>query len=384
MKLPSLLRALGLAALLTPTVASADAYTDAFERSAAEEKAGHWDAALAILHGAEAQYPEDYAIALQIGWVAFRAERWDVAEAAYARAIQLSHGAFDARLGLAWTRAKKGDCAHADFASLQNERPDDARVRDGLAACEAPKAPLYTAWGSGSYLALKTTSGYGGAVGAIVTPGPWLFAAAYRGTYFSGSNGRFATEATTQHEGYGTVGYGSARAGVSAHYGYLGGWTTAHHMGATGRFSPWGDVLLAYSTSFWDDLTIHRLELSWRMPLGKGVSLRPAGAAQLVDGAFKGAGALTLLGDHGGFGWWLGAKGGSETRPVQFTQSIVWNYVDTITAGATAGLRVSFGGASAFLGYDLALTRRSEGQQGRGLSLNHLFTLGLAYAGGRS
>jgi hypothetical protein len=244
-----------------------------------------------------------------------------------------------------------------------------------------PTQSPYTAWGSGTFLLQNNTAAYGGAAGLIVTPGPWLFAGAYRGTSFPAASGRFraATDSSKQHEGYGTVGYGGKRAGLSLHYGYLSAWTNAHHVGATGRFSPFGDLLLAYSASFYTDSTIHRLELSWRLPVSKSISIRPAAAAQSVDGILRYAGYLTLLGDHGEFGWWLGGKGGSETRPVHFTQAIVWNYSDTITGGATGGVRATFGSTSVSLGYDFALLRRSEGF-GRGLSLNHLITLGFAFS----
>lgn len=380
MKLPPLLWALGLA-IASPGLAAADPYSDAFERSAVEERAGRFDSALAILRDAEAKYPEDYALSLQIGWVSFRAGLWEDAEVAYARAAQLSHGAYDARLGLAWTRAKRGQCDRAAFAALSAERPEDTRASDGVRFCEQPSQSPYTAWGSGTYLLLRNAQAYGGAVGLLVTPGRWLFAGAYRGTWFPATGGRFrnSTDSTAQHEGYGTVGYGNRHAGLSVHYGYLSESATAHHVGATGRFSPFGDLLLAYSASLYSDSTIHRLELSWRLPLSKSISLRPAAGAQSVDGTLRYAGYLTLLGDHGGFGWWLGGKGGSETRPVYFGQAIVWNYSETISAGATAGVRATFGGTSVSLAYDLALLRNSVGF-GRGLSSNHLFTLGFAFS----
>jgi tetratricopeptide (TPR) repeat protein len=376
--------------------ADEDPYASTFARSAEEERAGRLDAAVAILQEATRRWPDDYALALQTAWLLFRAERWEEAEAAYRRAEKLSGGAYDARLGLAWTRARRGDCddAKTRFATLATERPEDARVRDGLAVCEAKVGPRYTVWGTGTlhaYASHPTKSdGFGLATGFVALPGAFQIAAAYRGTWvaYDGESARPASTLTSfaQHEAYGTLGVGSKLVGVSAHYAYVrdGSETSgdSHHVGATLRYSPSGDLLLAESSSFYADQSVHRLELSWRAPLSQSIAIRPALAGQYTGRTWGYAGYLTLLGDHGRFGWWLGAKGGREIRPLYFGQAILFDWAETISAGATAGARVDLAGVSFTLGYDLALLRLSGSSGTRGgakTSTAHLITLGVAY-----
>lgn len=379
------------------SVAPVDPYDDAFQRSAAEDRAGRLESAIAILRDAERLYPDDYPLALQLAWLLFRAERWQEAQHAYERADQLSHGAYDARLGLAWSRARLGDCEDAErrFGVLRTERPEDARVRDGIAHCEAATRTRVTAWGAATlheYASHPTKSqGFGVAAGLVALPGAFQVAAAYRGTWlaYDGAAARppSALESFVQHEAYGTLGVGSKLLGVSAHYAFVydgsASTSSSHHVGATLRWSPFGDLLLAESTSLYADQNVHRLELSWRLPVSGGLSVRPAMAGQYAGRTWGGAGYLTLLGDHGRFGWWLGGKGGREIRPLYFGQSIVFNWAESISAGATAGLRADLGGASFTLGYDLALLRRTgsaNAGNGARTSTVHLMTLGVAYA----
>lgn len=392
-----------VASALTPSSALAadepvDPYADSFARSAVEEKAGRLDAAIVILREAERRWPDDYALALQTAWLLFRAERWEEAEVAYRRAETLSGGAYDPRLGLAWTRARRGECddAKARFDALATERPDDARVREGAAVCEAKPPKRYTVWGAATlheYGGSPTKSrGFGVATGFVALPGAFQLAAAYRGSWLSydGASARPASTLTSfaQHEAYGTLGIGGELLGLSAHYAYVYDGSAAsgsNHVGATLRFSPsrrGGDLLLAGSSSFYADQDVHRLELSWRLPLSSTLSIRPAVAGQYAGRTWGGAGYLTLLGDHGRFGWWLGAKGGRELRPLYFGQSILFNWTEQITAGATAGLRADLAGMSFTLGYDLALLRTPGSAGARGgatTSTANLITLGVAY-----
>lgn len=382
------------------TVAPLDPYDDALQRSAVEEKAGRLESAIAILRDAERLYPDDYPLALQLGWLLFRAERWQEAQLAYERANKLSHGAYDARLGLAWTLARRDECtgaagAASRFRDLATERPEDGRVRDGIAHCEAATRTHVTAWGAATlheYASHPTKSqGFGVAAGLLALPGAFQVAAAYRGTWlaYDGAAARPASslDSFVQHEAYGTLGVGSKLLGVSAHYAFVydgsASTSSSHHFGATLRWSPFGDLLLAESTSLYADQDVHRLELSWRLPLSASIAVRPAMAGQYAGRTWGGAGYLTLLGDHGRFGWWLGGKGGREIRPLYFGQSLVFNWAESISAGATTGLRADLGGASFTLGYDLALLRRTgsaSATNGARTSTVHLVTLGVAYA----
>lgn len=350
------------ACLGTPLPAHGEGYDTAIERSRALERDHRYAEGADLLARARLDYPQDFTIALRLGWLSFLARRYDDAERGYREAVALSGGqSADARSGLGWSLLRLGKRAEAarEFRAALELAPGDAIATGGLAAATSSELaevewfPVFAP--IGHYYATHPYKSFAGTanVGVSVLLGRHLLlGATYRGSLFaydpSAEPPRQATTSFAQHEGYLSLGWVAPRAGLVAHYGLVrdgsGFSGTSHHLGGTFRVSPWGDVVLGGAYSRYDDLEVGRVELSWRIPLGESCWVRPAGAAQRTSDDTLGTGYATLGYDGPGFGAWLGGKYGAEVRPAYLGVPLVMNLPERVVYGGGAGVRGTLGG----------------------------------------
>jgi len=349
------------AGLSTPRMARADEYDAAVERSGALERDGRYAEGADLLARARADYPQDFTIALRLGWLSFLAGRHEEAERAYRDAVRLSGGQnADARSGLGWSLLRLGRKAEAarELRAALDLAPGDAIASDGLALATTPDPPdveLFPAFALiGHYYAThpyKSVAGTASAGASVLVGRHLLVGATYRGSLFafdpSAELPRRATTTFAQHEGYFSAGWVAPRAGAVAQYGVVGDGSgfsgTSHHFGGSFRYSPWGDGVLGGSYSRYADMGVGRVELSWRLPLGEGFWLRPAGAAQLTIDGPLGTGYATVGYDGPRFGAWLGGKYGDEVRPAYLGVPFVLNIPERVAYGGWGGVRLSLG-----------------------------------------
>lgn len=337
-----------LAVLASAGRGRADTYTEALAFAAQLEQDGHADDAARVLESAVPLYRQDPALLLAIAWIHFRAGRYGLAERFYRAALALTLGQHpDARLGLATTLEEEGRCDEALplFTSLADERPDIAAARAGALRCTP--AP---SWRITPHLALTGVlfpdhpiKAYAGGV----TPGisfahasGFFFDATYRYTRFEPAASA-GIAPWDQHEAYATLGFSRPLAGIALHYAFVydgsGALGASHHAGFTGRVSPYGDLSLSASASFYSDMTVLRAEPSWRIPIAGGFSIRPGGAVQWASGEVRGTGMLTLSLNRALGSLWAGGKYGVEIRPVYFSVPVVYDIPEDIAYGAWAG-----------------------------------------------
>lgn len=186
--------------------------------------------------------------------------------------------------------------------------------------------------------------------------GRWLLSGAYRFSYFAPVQLTAAAIAAgaqnpvtwRQHDGYVTMGYAALRFGATLHYGVLAGSLaatpdyaeTSHHIGATARFSPWGDGLLSLTASIYPTETLFRGELGWSLPITERLRARPAMALQWSGGALRPNGSLTVSYDHPRFSIFVGGKYGVELRPAYLSVEVVYNGPERIPMGVWSGITV--------------------------------------------
>ncbi|MCA9663508.1 MAG: tetratricopeptide repeat protein, partial [Myxococcales bacterium] len=115
---------------------AADPYAERFAEAAALEGKSEFTAAAELLEAELKNYPQDYTLALQVAWLRFNAADYDAAIAHYRRAIELSEGSYDARLGLAYSLLGRGDRDEAEdiFLELRAEAPEEPKAKAGLEA----------------------------------------------------------------------------------------------------------------------------------------------------------------------------------------------------------------------------------------------------------
>jgi tetratricopeptide (TPR) repeat protein len=222
---------------------------DPFTRAAALERAGRLEDAAATLEAFLAYYPQDYALPLQIAALHRRAGRLQLAEIAYRLALVRSPGGVDARVGLAEVLEAEGRPADAEalWRDLAQELPDLPEARAGLARC-APfhLTPSFALAGTGfpdhPYKALA-----GGLTAGLLFEhrSGFLLGATYEYTRFLPQAG-VPLSAWDQHTGFAMVGWaaaaGSAAFTYAALYDGSGALGLSHHLGLSGRWSPYGDV----------------------------------------------------------------------------------------------------------------------------------------------
>lgn len=318
-------------------------------------------------------------------WQAFAAGKYFLAEQLYRQAAALSEDSSDAELGLGWSLQRQERCTEArlHFQRVQrNEKWREQSVLQGLALCPAPRRlRLYPGLTQGVYgysqhphreFATATTA----RLGALVHE-RWLLGAAYRFSYFSTRDQGSAP--WLQHDVYLSAGYAARRLGLSLHYGVLHGALstpvafagsaaadyadTSHHLGATARYSPFGDGLLNFALSMYPTDTVVRGELSWWLPIVAGLQVRPAAAMQWSGGTLRPSGALTLSYQHARFGLFLGGKYGAELRPAQLDHQVVYNGPERTPYGLWTGLSARPGAGFTLIAsyaYDRLLTDSTD------------------------
>jgi opacity protein-like surface antigen len=146
-------------------------------------------------------------------------------------------------------------------------------------------------------------------------------------------------------------------------------------VGISGRWSPFGDLELRATASFYDDLKVLRAEPSWRIPIALGLSIRPGVAVEDAAGVVLATGLATLSFDHRRFGLWVGGKYGDEVRPVLFAVPVVVDVVERIPYGAWAGVRVNASDdVRIHLSYAMDRLKQTDGTQ----TSAHTLSLGAA------
>lgn len=372
----TLLLALSLAA----PAAAESAYDAAFAESRRLEAEGRPADAARALEPLTQDYDQDYALWLRLGWLRFEAEAYPEAEAAYRRAMALSGGAQDARLGLAWTLLREGRRAAAaeGFRAILADDPAQASAQEGLALATVPAVSFAPHLSVSVFAEGGASSGtwVGGLAGLdALVRGHVLFGAAVRSADLGGSlaggrgRGMNAGTATTGdleahlRAGWVTEPFGLIALGAfvtsSDGYGPARPLGSAWIAGLSGRWSPFGDGVLEASWSAWPDVSILRLAPSWRLPVVAGLSVTPGLAVQhlvapagaglpppLAEavGAWPVAGSLGLRYDGSGFSLWAGGKLGDEVRPAYLWQPSVWGITATFRGGGWAGGDLALGG----------------------------------------
>jgi len=86
--------------------AHAATWDESWARSNDLEAQGSYAEALAALAPLATDYPQDYRLLVRLGWLAFEAGDYATALRWYQAALDVSPDAYDARLGLAWTRLR--------------------------------------------------------------------------------------------------------------------------------------------------------------------------------------------------------------------------------------------------------------------------------------
>jgi hypothetical protein len=371
-------RALGRAATLVlalaPTFASADPYVDAFARAGELEAAGRVREAAELLERSLADYPQDYALALQVAWLRYQSGDHARAEALYRRCIALSGGVYEARLGLAWSLLLQGERTEAEavFAALADEAPNEPLVREGLAASRARIAVIARPSAALTGQLYPYQGGLSAALGASLSLPLVIRERGLVGVDYNYA--RFADRATTARAGamqmnmngaggglgpggpglrdsaidrhalYLHAGAAWVKAGFTGHYGYIndGGRLigNAHIAGLAVRYSPLGDITLAAVAGVWPDQVIPRVALAWAAPATRWLTVTPGAAVQVADGRALGAGSLAAA-VHGRRGaLWVGGKFGPERRPVYLHVPATFSVEGEIRWGLWAGARL--------------------------------------------
>ncbi len=285
---------------------------------------------------------------MRIAGLYHRAGRLADAERFYRVALALSPTGVDALAGLAAALEADGRCAeaHAVWARLAAELPDLASARDGLARCAAVHVTPSVALTGTLFPDHPYKSMAGGVAAGLLFEhrSGFFLGATYRYTHFLPASGAMLSP-WDQHEGYFDVGWGMRAGGFALHYGIVydgsGMLGTSHHVGITGRWSPFGDIEVDVAGSFYDDMKIVRAEPSWRIPIAFGLSIRPAAAIADAGGEVLATGMGTLAFDAQRFHLWVGGKYGDEVRPVYFAVPVVYDVTERIPYGAWAGVSVN-------------------------------------------
>jgi tetratricopeptide (TPR) repeat protein len=389
-----------------PAQPEADPYATAFERAAAQEKAGDLAAAARTLEAILPAYPQDYDLTLRLAWIYFQSGRNADAERLYRAALKSGGDPATPTLGLAFALQRQRRCGEAvpAFRRALSLRPNDPTIQkgaaDGLRLCKQTHATV------GLHLGYQALVGTSLSSALIISPrldlsiGRFYLGVVYR--VRPDLNTALVTTTTTiimprppmpgmppmpplvttvtstldilaQHEAYLALGYHAPIAGFTARYGLTavqyGQSTTndrrfapAHHVGLTLRYSPFGDGLLNLATSIYPgdkvpaqqgmrpsssdpDVVVFRAEPSWRFPIRWGLSARPGLAAQWspLGPTISGFGEITL--DRPGFAVFAGGKGGPEHRPPHLDLPVVYNFrqIDRVIGGAWAGGTLKLG-----------------------------------------
>jgi tetratricopeptide (TPR) repeat protein len=347
-------------AVVLPRRAEADMYTDAFARAAAAERRGDLASAAHALEPAVAAYPQDYAIALRLGWTYFRAERYPDAERAYRIASQRAPASNDARLGVAMSVARQGRCDKA-MPALRAlfGTTVDGPAREALAACEAEERPSATLSAAGNVYLFPGHPWKQSGMGVLATAEATIYERAYEhaseGLADLAIGGayrfvRFETASTStlaafsQHEGYADFGLTTKSFDLVFHGALVadgtGTYGASPHVGLSGRVSLQGDLRIDASASLYTDATVYRAAARFRLPVYGPFFVEPGIAGQDADGQAYATGSLSAILVWPSVSLWIGGKYGEEFRPAYLDAHVVYDIPEHIVFGAWAGARV--------------------------------------------
>jgi hypothetical protein len=375
---------IGVAFTAAAEGAMPDAYGDAFARSAAFEQEGDLAGAARALELILPLYPQDEALPLQIAWIYLRAERPEEAERFYRVALARSPRAVDARLGLAnaLEATERCDEARPILEELVRELPDLAPARDALGRCASFAFTPSVALSAAAFPGNPYRSVAGGvAAGMLFAHRDGFFLGGlYRFTHFAPPAGA-PLSPWDQHEGYFSTGYEAPLGGIAAHYAVVhdgsGALGTSQHVGISARWSPFGDIEVGGSASFYDDLKVLRVEPSWRIPIAGGLSIQPGAGLADAGGAFLPTGMATIALDRSRFGLYVGGKYGDELRPVYFSVPVVYDLLERVAYGAWGGVHVNVSDdVRIHVSYAMDRLKEPDGTS----SVAHTFSLGAAAA----
>jgi tetratricopeptide (TPR) repeat protein len=354
----------------------------------AAEEAGRFAEAADLLAPFQATYRQDYGFVMRLAWASYRAGRYELALPLYEQGVTLSGGAVVAKLGEGWTLLQLGraDAARGRFAAVLDVEPENASAREGLDLASTPVAVL-SPHGSVSIHSYSSHPSKDWGVGGGVGLDAWLaergyLAVDYRFTHVATRSTRFVTvEPFDQHEVWAGAGVGWPIAGLTLRYGYvddgsgtLGG---GHVIGGAARVSPYGDIVADATYTLWDDESVFRVGLGYRIPIGSWVAVRPFGALQAVEEEllFMGGGALEVGNDR--FGVSAHGRGGAEERPALAELGVVYDFYERIDLGVGGAAWMRLGDS----------VRLSASYEYLGLSFDdavfgydsgvHLFTVGV-------
>jgi len=389
------------------------------------EQRGRFVAAARRTEDLARAFPQDYGLWLRAGWLRYRAGHWRRAQRHYRRAIELSQGSLDSRLGLGWSLLDDGRRrdAIATFEALERDAPESPRVAEALDLARArPVVATHvrtSLTGHGYPLHPTLSRGIGGQVGGglqiaehgLVSASYGFSRLAYEPTtqalalsagngpsmgdnggmgeaggtgpgYGRGTNGDpFVEDTFDQHHVYAAAGVTWPTAGALLQYGLLHdeGLVDVHAVGTSLRWSPWGDVLLGVSTTIEGDRMRPRVAPSWRLPIHPHASLHPGASIQAEDAQVLGTGRLTATfhGDRGAV--WLGGMGGRERRPALLDIPIILNLGDDLRYGVWLGGHLSLPkGWGLLASYELYGLEPADPTAA--LAQAHYVTVGLSWA----
>jgi tetratricopeptide (TPR) repeat protein len=343
-----------------------DAYGDAFAQAAAAERVGDLDTAASVLESASQVYPRDYALALRLGWVHFRLQRYTDAERWYRVASEVSNGAVDALIGLGWSLIYQQRCDRA--VPILRRVIGDARARHALAGCTAEAPARGTLWlelGGALYRddPWKDRLGSVSAGGKIMPSEALQLGIAYRFLAVAASDSRVADYA--QHEGYFQLGYTRERFGVHAHGAWLssadGGLGVSRHVGVSGRLHAMGELLCELFASSYRDAWVARIAAAWQLTSGSW-TLTPGLALQRLARETLGSASLGAGFNADRWSVWIHGRYGTEYRAAYLTQFAVFNGDDRSRWAALVGLRLRVGTAGAvFMTYGFNRLKSPDG-----------------------
>lgn len=351
---------LGLSASLWLASAPAQPLADAPDEAAiwteagTHERAGDYEAAARAFAPLADAYPQDYAIQLQAGWLAFLAEDYAAAESHYATAIELSQGAADARSGLAWTHLRQGHtrAARREFEALLADHPDLASATAGLAELDRRRFAITPSgfvighryaghpsldWAAGASVGVSMVVAERVLVSANYRFARYLFESeGRRQGNMQGSNA--AADPFDQHTAHVGLGMSWPQAGFLVQAAMLRDGSSAREhawvVGASARFSPWGDGILDGSAARFASTWVGRIGASWRLPATRWLDVQPGAALQFVahDVLASGSASVRVHGRVGSLA--LGGKGGLEQRPVYLEIPAIFAFDGRIRWGA--------------------------------------------------
>lgn len=343
---------------LPPVAEAQTEYQERFARAAAYEREGRYQAAAAELAPLQHEYPDDYAVALQLAWLRYQAQDYAAAADDYRRAEAISRGSEEARLGLGWSLLQQGSADEAArlFRAILAGSPDHERAREGLALAEERirigEPATSSVRADFAYVqyqdhperssAWSFLGGFGNVAADVVAWDLTYRFARFQGKGAGGGSGNANGRSWSQHEVYALLGYTRPRFGLHAHFAYVRDEVEfaddLFAVGLSGRLSTLGRLWVEASLSFYPDDRIFRLSPSWRLSLWGAWYVEPGGALQVTwDGEVLGNGTLELGREWKRGSLRLGGKYGRERQPLYLHMPLMLNLRDEVKWGVWAG-----------------------------------------------